>query len=135
MPNKISKEAILLKINNLIQLLCENKPHYPLALCNDNTLIGLDKLSDIFTLNKTKTTKFSPNILIKKHYTSKLLRVNNSNNKTKLKSTTNDIPNTSKTNTVHSFNNKTKLNNTYEHQYNICLKVTCYYVTNIIKLS
>ena len=66
MPDRISKEAALDKIHDLIKLLKSNPPHHPLASNHDDTITALDKLNDIFhkrgessqthvpTLNKPK---------------------------------------------------------------------------------
>lgn len=62
MPNKISKEAALDKIEDLIQLLKAQPPHHPFATAHDDTITALDKLSDVFINHKNTPQDNLPQI-------------------------------------------------------------------------
>ena len=56
MPDKISKEAALDKIHDLILLLQSHPTHHPLASNHNDTFSALDQLNDVFN-NYSKTSQ------------------------------------------------------------------------------
>jgi hypothetical protein len=81
MLNIISISNALAQIKDLIKLLKNHKPHYPLAHYNDDLLSALNTLADIFKLNSSN--KAIPNI--SKLYPTKPPRVPISTNPSSLR--------------------------------------------------
>ena len=73
MHNQISKTAALEKIYDLIKLLKSYKPHHPVTINHNDTLLVLNQLSDIFDANTQ--SNLSPNSSITKPHIAKLPRV------------------------------------------------------------
>ena len=63
MPDKISKEAVLDKIHDLILLLQSYPTHHPLASNHDDTISALDQLNDIFNNYNKISQKIILNLL------------------------------------------------------------------------